>query len=131
MCHALLSFVDDHAGALRELRDGRASYTMALDGESYPLHDVRIYKTATPVRGSASRGNVYTERGDSYRMDAGVDPAVSAKISGTMLGPSSRFGGLFISARTEAGRVRLECGLLSTSRTGGTLRMQLGIVGVR
>ena len=120
--------MDDTVRALQALADARATYEMVLGDESYPLLDVRIYETATPVRGSAARGNVYSESRNSYRIDAGVDPATYTRLSRTMLGPSSRFGGLHISARTASGHVSIEGSLLSMSRTGGAVRLQMAVV---
>ena len=120
--------VDDTVSILQALTDARAAYEMELGDESYPLHDVRIYETATPVRGSAARGNVYSESRSSYRIEASVDPTAYGRLSHTMLGPSSRFGGLRISARTAAGHINIEGSLLSMSRTGGTVRLQMAVV---
>ena len=120
--------MDDAVNMLQMLANSRAAYEMELGDESYPLLDVRIYETATPVRGSAARGNVYSEKHNSYRIEASVDPAAYGLLSHTMLGPSSRFGGLRISARTESGRIAIEGSLLSMSRTGGVVRLQMAVV---
>ena len=122
--------VDHTAEALRILEEGQATYEITLGGKSYPLYDVRILNTTTPVRGSASRGNVYTESRNSYRMEAGVNHTVCGQLSQTMLGPSNRFGGLHISARTPSRHIDIEGSLLSMSRTGGVVRMNIAIVGV-
>ena len=120
--------MDDTVKTLRMLADAGAVYEMVLEGESYTLRGVRIYETATPVRGSASRGNVYAESRNSYRIEAGVDPAACGPLSHTMLGPSSRFGGLNISAQTASGQINREGSLLSMSRTGGAVRLQIAVV---
>lgn len=120
--------MDDTVKTLQLLADARAAYDMKLGDESYPLSNVRIYETATPVRGSAARGNVYSEDRNSYRIEAGVDPAIYGRLSQTMLGPSSRFGGLHISARTASGHIRIEGSLLSMSRAGGVVRLQMAVV---
>ena len=120
--------MDDTINTLQALANTHATYEMKLGDESYPLLDVRIYETATPVRGSATRGNVYSEDRNSYRIEAGVDPAVYGRLSQTMLGPSSRFGGLHISARTASGHISIEGSLLSMSRAGGVVRLQMAVV---
>ena len=120
--------MDGTVKTLQMLADARAAYEMNLGDESYPLLDVRIYETATPVRGSAARGNVYSEDRNSYRIEAGVDPAAYGRLSQTMLGPSSRFGGLHISARTASGHISIEGSLLSMSRAGGVVRLQMAVV---
>lgn len=115
---------------LQALQSEDASYIMTLDGESHVLEDVRIYDITTPVRDHAARGNVYTEKSDSYRMEMAVDSSLSSRLSHIMLGPSSQFGGLYISARTKSGNIDIEGGLLSMSHIGGTLRLLVAIVGV-
>ena len=122
--------VDDSAETLRTLEEKQASYDMMLEDKRYELYDVRIFETTTPVRGRASRGNVYTEGHMSYRMEAGVNTAVCDLLSRTMLGPSSRFGGLHIRARVGPNTVHMEGGLLNMSRTGGRVRLNIGIVNV-
>lgn len=123
--------MDGSAETLRTLEGKDASYDIMLEGERHELHDVRIFETATPVRERASRGNVYTEDRTSYRMEAGVDPAVCDRLSRTMLGPSSRFGGLHIRARIGSNTINMEGGLLNMSRTGGRVRLNLGIVAIK
>ena len=122
--------MEDSAGILWTLERKRASYDVVLEGTRYELYDVRVFETATPVRERASRGNVYTEGHMSYRMEAGVDPAVCDRLSRTMLGPSNRFGGLHIRARTGSNTVNMEGGLLNMSRTGGRVRLNIGIVNI-
>ena len=57
-----------------------------------------------------------------------MDPAAYGRLSQTMLGPSSRFGGLHISARTASGHINIEGSLLSMSRAGGVVRLQMAVV---
>lgn len=123
--------VDNLAETLRTLEGKHGSYELVLEGERHELREVRLFETATPVRERASRGNVYTEGRKSYRMEAGVDPAICDRLSRTMLGPSSRFGGLHIRARVGQRLINMEGGLLNMSRTGGMVRLNIGIVDVR
>ena len=118
----------DFAEILQTLEKEQASYEIVLGEDRCDLHDVRVFEATTPVRGSASRGNVYAEGRKSHRMEAGVDPAVCDHLSKTMLGPSNRFGGLRICARVGSRLIDIEGGLLSMSRTGGKVRLNMGIV---
>ena len=122
--------VEDSVETLRTLEGAEASYDMMLEDKRYELYDVRLFETTTPVRERASRGNVYTEDRRSYRMEAGVNMAACSLLSRTMLGPSSRFGGLHIRARVGSNTVNMEGGLLNMSRTGGRARLNIGIVNV-
>ena len=122
--------MDNSDGTLRTLEGKRGSYELVLEGERHELLDVRLFETETPVRERASRGNVYTEGRKSYRMEAGVDPAIRERLSRTMLGPSNRFGGLRIRARVGGRLINMEGGLLNMSRTGGMVRLSIGIVDV-
>lgn len=120
----------DPVNTLQTLESEQATYDIDLGDMTYPLCNVRIYKTATPVRGSVDRGNVYTENHNSYRIEADIDQAAYGPLSRTMLGPSSRFGGLHVSAQTTTSQLSIEASLLNMSRSGGAVRLQMAVVGI-
>ena len=112
---------------LARLSREEAAYTLVLNGESYALSDVSVSKIENPVRRPTHRGNVYLEESESYRISASTDLHLAKKLSGTMLGPSTEFGGLHIVAESESGRIEMVGGLLSMARTGGSARLQIAI----
>ena len=119
--------MENNDGILARLSREKAMYTLVLDGESYTISDVSVSKIENPVRRPTSRGNVYVEESKSYRISANVDPHLAAKLSGTMLGPSTEFDGLHIIVEYESGRTEIIGGLLSMARTSGIARLQIAI----
>ena len=123
--------MDSDETALARLSREKTGYALVLDGKSYPMVDVTVSETDTPVRGPTARGNIYVERAKSYRIIASVDADLAATLSGTMLGPSTEFGGLLISAESGSARTEIVGSLLSMARTGGMARLQIAVVKVR
>ena len=119
------------ASILDDLKNDATRYTMVLDDVSYPLQNVDIVQIDTPVRGPTARGNVYVEGSKSYRINAGVQPDITRKLSETMLGPSTEFGGLLVVARTaSSGSFDISGSLLSMVDVRDSVTLNISIIGV-
>ena len=135
MIYALTKHMADStvavASILDDLKNDATRYTMVLDDVSYPLQNVDIVQIDTPVRGPTARGNVYVEGSKSYRINAGVQPDITRKLSETMLGPSTEFGGLLVVARTaSSGSFDISGSLLSMVDVRDSVTLNISIIGV-
>jgi hypothetical protein len=69
------------------------TYVLHLDGLEYPLFDVSIVNSPTPVNSPTTRGGVYFSDTFAYKMKGMVnDLSVIPLLSKTMLGPNAEFG---------------------------------------
>lgn len=122
--------MDSSEAILKKLSQGEVVYAIVVDGKKYTLKDVSVSKTKNPIKDSTSRGNVYIEKSQSYRILASVDPQLSQVLSSTMLGPSSEFGGLHIEAELASGKIEIIGSLLSMARSDGVARLQIAVADI-
>ena len=123
--------MDDGEAALGKLSQEKATYSLVLKGKKHALENVSLSRIENPVRGPTARGNVYVETHQSYRISASVDPRLSQTLSGTMLGPSSEFGGLHIIAESQSVKIKITGSLLSMARSGGVARLQIAVAEIQ
>lgn len=123
--------MDNSEVALKKLSQERAVYSLVLNGERHTLGNVSLSKIENPVRGPTTRGDVYVETHQSYRISASVDPRLFQTLSGTMLGPSAEFGGLHIIAESKSGKIEITGSLLSIARSGGVARLQIAVAEIQ
>jgi len=68
-------------------------YVLYLDGNPYPLSDVVIVNSPTPVNSPTTRGGVYFSDTFAYKIKGTIDDlSVIPLLSKTMLGPNTEFG---------------------------------------
>ncbi|RNJ78499.1 MAG: hypothetical protein EB829_04535 [Nitrosopumilus sp. H8] len=80
-----------------------AEFEISLEG-GRPLRDVSISRIRTPVTESTVRGGAYTADALEYKMRATIhDAGVVPLLTGRMLGPSTEFAQIEVTARTKNG----------------------------
>jgi len=71
---------------------GDMKYNLYLDGKEYPLDQVTMAKSSTPVRKPTTRGGVYFSDTTAYKIKAITnDLSLIPLISKVMLGPNTDF----------------------------------------
>lgn len=67
-------------------------YVLHIDGKTYPLTDVSIVNSPTPVNAPTTRGGVYFSDTFAYKIKGMInDLSVIPLLSKTMLGPNTEF----------------------------------------
>lgn len=75
-------------------------YVLYLDGLKYPLSDVSIVNSPTPVNSPTTRGGVYFSDTFVYKIKGIInDLSVVPLLSKTMLGPNTEFGEIKITTQ--------------------------------
>ena len=79
---------------LIKINDGTSlNYTLHLNDQTYPLDDVSIKNSPTPVTSPTTRGGVYFSDKFAYKVKGTInDLTVIPLLSKTMLGPNTDFG---------------------------------------
>lgn len=77
-------------------------YTLHLDGSQYPLDEVTIANSPTPVNAPTTRGGVYFSDKFAYKVKGIIkDLSVIPLLSKTMLGPNTDFREIKIITQIE------------------------------
>lgn len=80
----ILELISDTAESL--------NFSLFLDEQRFPLRDVSIKKSTTPVNSPTLRGGVYFSDKIAYKMKATVDDTgIVSKLSRFMLGPNTDY----------------------------------------
>ena len=75
-------------------------YVLHLDNLKYPLSDVSIVNSPTPVNSPTTRGGVYFSDTFAYKIKGIVhDLSIVPLLSKTMLGPNTEFGEIKITTQ--------------------------------
>ena len=83
------------------------SYTLHLNEKKYPLIDVSIVNSPTPVNSPTSRGGVYFSEKFAYKIKGTIlDPSVVSLLTKTMLGPNTEFSRIKITTQINMGSIR-------------------------
>ena len=78
-------------------------YHLNLNDEDFPLSDVSITHTPTPVNEPTTRGGVYFSDKFAYKMKGTInDLSVVSSLTKKMLGPNTEFGELKINAKIDS-----------------------------
>ncbi len=75
-------------------------YILHLNGLKYPLSDVSIVNSPTPVNSPTTRGGVYFSDTFAYKIKGTInDLSIVPLLSKTMLGPNTEFGEIKITTQ--------------------------------
>lgn len=75
-------------------------YILHLNGFKYPLSDVSIVNSPTPVNSPTTRGGVYFSDTFAYKIKGIIhDLSIVPLLSKTMLGPNTEFGEIKITTQ--------------------------------
>lgn len=108
-------------------------YTLCLNNMEYPLFDVSIINSPTPVNEPTTRGGVYFSEKFAYKMkgvinDASVVPLLTKK----MLGPNTEFGELMITTQIKSNGiskyVEIFTNLTNSIQTPNSIELSMIIV---
>jgi hypothetical protein len=76
------------------------NYVLHLGGRTYPLSNVSIVNSPTPVNSPTTRGGVYFSDTFAYKIKGIIhDLSVVPLLSKTMLGPNTEFGEIKITTQ--------------------------------
>ncbi len=81
-------------------KNNSCKYTIHLGKQKYPLEDVSIINSPTPVNSPTTRGGVYFSDKFAYKLKGKVgDLSIIPLLSSSMLGPNTEFGKIKITAK--------------------------------
>jgi len=110
-------------------------YTLHLDTKSYPLSNVSITKSATPLTRPNMRGGVYFSGTFHYRIKATVDDtSIIQFLSKAMLGPNTEFKNLKITSnlKKDGGtkNISIFTNLTNTMQSSSKVELNMVIVDI-
>ena len=116
-------------------RTGSPSYAIKINGLDHILTDVSMDRLPTPVSRPTVRGGVYFSDRLVHRIRGTIrDTSVMESLTGKMLGPSTEFGELEISAVMHIDGTRTELKILTNLtnmvQTPGSVELNMVIVGL-
>jgi len=78
---------------MNQNRINSCKFHLSLNNKSYPLDDVSITHSPTPVNSPTTRGGVYFSDKFAYKLKGTVhDLSIVPLLTKTMLGPNTEFG---------------------------------------
>lgn len=117
---------------LAELQGQNLQYYLELDKKSYPLSNVSIAKSVTPLTKPNIRGGVYFSDTSSYRIKGSTqDRSIIPLLSNTMLGPNTEFRDLKITAKSDKAKYMILANLTNTMQNSSRVELNMVIVDVK
>jgi hypothetical protein len=89
-------------------------YVLHLNGISYPLGDVSITNSPTPVTSPTTRGGVYFSDTFAYKIKGIIeDVSIIPALSKTMLGPNTEFGEIKITTQIQSDNKKINLSIFT------------------
>jgi len=89
-------------------------YVLHLDNISYPIVDVSVTNSPTPVTSPTTRGGVYFSDTFAYKIKGIIDDvSIIPALSKTMLGPNTEFGEIKITTQIENDNKKINLSLFA------------------
>jgi hypothetical protein len=89
-------------------------YVLHLDNISYPIVDVSVTNSPTPVTSPTTRGGVYFSDTFAYKIRGIIDDvSIIPALSKTMLGPNTEFGEIKITTQIENDNKKINLSLFA------------------
>ena len=89
-------------------------YALHLNDISYPLVDVSITNSPTPVTSPTTRGGVYFSDTFAYKIKGRIDDvSIIPALSKTMLGPNAEFGEIKITTQIQSDNKKINLSLFA------------------
>ena len=89
-------------------------YVLHLDNISYPIVDVSVTNSPTPVTSPTTRGGVYFSDTFAYKIKGIIDDvSIIPALSKTMLGPNTEFGKIKITTQIENDNKKINLSLFA------------------
>ena len=108
-------------------------YLLYLNNTCFPITDVSIINSPTPVNKPTTRGGVYFSDKFAYKMKGKIeDLSVIPLLTKKMLGPNTEFGDLKITAQIQADKktinLELFTNLTNSIQTPNSIELNMIIV---
>ncbi len=109
-------------------------YVIHLDGQEYPLSDVSVVNSPTPVNSPTTRGGVYFSDTFAYKIKGIInDLSVVPLLSKTMLGPNTEFGEIKITTDITSDDKKITLSIFTnlTNSVQSSSKIELNMILVR
>lgn len=109
-------------------------YILHIDGKAYPLTDVSIVNSPTPVNAPTTRGGVYFSDTFAYKIKGVInDLSVIPLLSKTMLGPNTEFREIKITTELDSDGKKLSLSLFTnlTNSVQSSSKIELNMILVK
>ena len=110
------------------------SYILHLNTVSYPLLDVSITNSPTPVTSPTTRGGVYFSDTFAYKIKGKIyDTSIIPALSKMMLGPNTEFGEIQITTQIEGDNKKTNLSLFTNliNSVQSSSKIELNMILVR
>jgi len=120
-------------GLLETLANSKSnSYHLHLNDKVYPLEDVSIVNSPTPVNSPTTRGGVYFSDKFAFKIRGTVhDLSVIPFLTKTMLGPNTEFGKIKITTQINSDNsktVLIHANLTNSVQTKSSIILNMIVV---
>ena len=117
---------------LTSLQEKNLEYSLELNEKSYPLSNISVIKSATPLTKPNTRGGVYFSDKFSYRIKGSTrDASIVPLLSKTMLGPNTEFKNLKITAKSNEIKFTILANLTNTMQSSSRVELNMVIVDIK
>ena len=111
-------------------------FLLNLDGSKYPVTNVSIVNSPTPVNEPTTRGGVYFSDKFAYKMKGVIeDLSIVPQLTKKMLGPNTEFGELKISTKIEQEgkplNLEITTNLTNSVQTPNSIELSMIIVNLK
>ena len=131
----LLSVNMDLLESLMSINEKQSlGYVLHIDGKTYPLTDVSIVNSPTPVNTPTTRGGVYFSDKFAYKIKGVIiDLTIIPLLSKTMLGPNTEFREIKITTQITLDGKKLPLSLFTnlTNSVQSSSKIELNMILVK
>ena len=112
----------------------KLSYILEIQNKFYPLQNVLVSKSNTPLRKPASRGGVYYSDTYSFKINATIDDlSIESLLTNAMLGPNTEFEDLKINTKLQINNslknIIIMANLTNRMQSGSKIQLTMMIIG--
>jgi len=112
----------------------KLSYILEIQNKFYPLQNVLVSKSDTPLRKPASRGGVYHSDVYSFKISAVIDDlSIESLLTNAMLGPNTEFEDLKINTKLQINNslknIVIIANLTNRMQSGSKIQLTMMIIG--
>ncbi len=112
----------------------KLSYILEIQNKFYPLQNVHVSKSNTPLRKSVSRNRVYHSDTCSFKINATiVDLSIESLLTNAMLGPNTEFENLKINTKLQINNslknIVIIANLTNRMQSGSKIQLTMMIIG--
>jgi len=113
----------------------KLSYILEIQNKFYPLQNVLVSKSNTPLRKPALRGGVYHSDMRSFKINATIDDlSIESLLTNAMLGPNTEFEDLKINTKLQINNslknIVIIANLTNRMQSGSKIQLTMMIIGI-